>query len=54
MTFGYDADLVDRRSLMSLENWAENLLQSLIEVRASKMVLHGILMIVQSIAADLS
>ncbi|KAH6977393.1 hypothetical protein BKA56DRAFT_588222 [Ilyonectria sp. MPI-CAGE-AT-0026] len=36
MTFGYDADLADQRSLMTLENWAENLLQMLMEVRTSK------------------
>lgn len=54
MTFGYDADLADQRSLMTLENWAENLLQMLMEVRTSKKVLHTILTFDQSIAADLS
>ncbi|RBA12697.1 hypothetical protein FPRO05_04147 [Fusarium proliferatum] len=33
MTFGYDSDLTDKRTVMELGNWAESLLRSLDEVR---------------------
>ncbi|KAF4432635.1 hypothetical protein FACUT_8323 [Fusarium acutatum] len=36
MTFGYDSDLTDRRTVMELESWAETLLQSLNEVRTGE------------------
>ncbi|CVK85068.1 uncharacterized protein FMAN_01986 [Fusarium mangiferae] len=36
MTFGYDSDLTDRRTVMTLESWAETLLQSLNEVRTGE------------------
>ena len=35
MTFGYDSNLADRRSTMMLEDWAENLLQSVSDARTS-------------------
>ncbi|CAJ0552269.1 Ff.00g062480.m01.CDS01 [Fusarium sp. VM40] len=36
MTFGYDSDLTNRETVMTLDNWAETLLQSLDEVRISE------------------
>ncbi|KAF5254431.1 hypothetical protein FANTH_689 [Fusarium anthophilum] len=36
MTFGYDSDLTDRRTVMELGSWAEALLQSLNEVRTDE------------------
>jgi hypothetical protein len=36
MTFGYDSDLRDKRTVMTLQNWAETLLYSLNEVRTSE------------------
>lgn len=38
MTFGYDSDLSDRRTVMTLENWAESLLHALNDVRTSDKV----------------
>ncbi|KAF5671213.1 AAA ATPase domain-containing protein [Fusarium heterosporum] len=38
MSFGYDSDLTDRKSTMTLEDWAEALLRSVDEVRVSDKV----------------
>ncbi|KAF5012463.1 hypothetical protein FDECE_1515 [Fusarium decemcellulare] len=35
MTFGYDSDLTNKKTVMTLENWAESLLHNLNEVRRS-------------------
>ncbi|KAJ3538330.1 hypothetical protein NM208_g5949 [Fusarium decemcellulare] len=35
MTFGYDSDLTDKKTVMTLENWAQTLLRNLDEVRRS-------------------
>jgi hypothetical protein len=36
MTFGYDGDLTDQRTIMRVEDWAENLLHSVSEARTSE------------------
>lgn len=38
MTFGYDSDLTDHRSVMRIENWAQSLLDSVNQVRLSNKV----------------
>lgn len=38
MTFGYDSDLTDHRSVMRIENWAQSLLDSVNQVRLSNEV----------------
>ena len=41
MTFGYDSDLTDSRSVMRIENWAQSLLDSVNQVRLSNKVHPG-------------
>lgn len=38
MTFGYDSDVLDRRTVMTLENWAESLLYALNDLRTADKV----------------
>lgn len=38
MTFGYDSDLLDKRTVMTIDDWAESLLHALNDVRTSDKV----------------